>query len=117
VLVLFAVYCMQLGYPLDTIKSKLQTDSLASPKYKGSLHCAMRVTFHETTSVADLFRGLSMCLARAIPGCAIQFFVFEFVFKALTDLTTAVGENALALQASPSKLHHWQVLDLLSGWS
>lgn len=67
------------SYPFDTLKSKLQTDSLVSPKYQGSMHCIRKVIFHEST-ISDLYHGLSMCLLRAIPGGAAEFFIFEVVF-------------------------------------
>ncbi|GAQ79652.1 Mitochondrial substrate carrier family protein [Klebsormidium nitens] len=68
------------NYPLDAIKTRLQTDSLIQPKYRGSADCVWKVTQHEL-GFFELYRGLSMCLARAIPGCAVQFFVFELVFR------------------------------------
>lgn len=71
-------FVFQLSFPFDTIKSKLQTDSLVSPRYRGSFHCLQKVL--EECSILELYHGVSMCLLRAIPGGAVEFFVFELVF-------------------------------------
>eukprot|EP00899_Mesostigma_viride_P017245 jgi/Mesvir1/25521/Mv01771-RA.1 len=70
------------GMPFDTVKSCVQTDSLEAPRYKGALHCAACILREE--GVRHFYRGLSMCLMRAIPGFATQFFVYELVFTLLT---------------------------------
>ena len=75
---------LQVGYPLDTIKSRLQTDSLRNPRFKSWLHC-LQITIQEDSPLG-IFRGVSLCLARAIPGCAVQFLVFEMVSQALTNI-------------------------------
>ena len=74
----------QVNFPLDTIKTRLQTDSLSNPKYRSSAHCVWKVTQQECTFF-ELYRGLSLCLARAIPGSAVQFFVFESCFRTFSE--------------------------------
>lgn len=75
----------QASYPFDTVKSKIQTDSLIQPRYKNSVHCFQR-TLREKGGWKELYKGLSLCLLRAIPGSAVQFIVFEIVCGAMTSL-------------------------------
>lgn len=75
------------GYPFDTVKSRLQTDSLTSPRFKGPLHAVMRI-LQDEGSILELYRGLSVCLIRAIPGSAAQFVVFEVIYSLLSAMAT-----------------------------
>ena len=78
---------LQVGYPFDTIKSRLQTDSLVLPRFKGPFHAVMRI-LRDEGSAKELYRGLTVCLVRAIPGSAAQFIVFEVVRSLLTALVS-----------------------------
>lgn len=68
-------------YPLDVVKTKIQTDSDVRPRYNGIVDCA-RQTVKEG-GVGALYRGVGPCLARAFPANAVTFFVFEWVKGAL----------------------------------
>ncbi|KAG5357420.1 Carrier protein YMC1 [Yarrowia sp. C11] len=68
-------------YPLDVIKSKVQSDSFTHPKYKGALD-ALRQTL-KTDRVSGLFRGLSPTLLRAIPASAGTFAAVEMTMRLL----------------------------------
>eukprot|EP00271_Cylindrocystis_brebissonii_P017964 TRINITY_DN4898_c0_g1_i1.p1 TRINITY_DN4898_c0_g1~~TRINITY_DN4898_c0_g1_i1.p1 ORF type:complete len:255 (+),score=44.21 TRINITY_DN4898_c0_g1_i1:456-1220(+) len=73
------------SYPFDTMKSRLQTDSLSLPRFKGPFHAFIRI-WEDEGSLRELYRGLSVCLVRAIPGSAAQFIVFELVYTFLSAM-------------------------------
>eukprot|EP00897_Mesotaenium_endlicherianum_P008282 jgi/Mesen1/7482/ME000039S06697 len=75
------------GFPFDTIKTRMQTDSLTHPRYRSFIHAGLQV-LHEEGSWRELYRGLSACLLRAIPGSAVQFIMFEIVASVLTAMVT-----------------------------
>lgn len=52
-------------YPVDTIKSRIQADCVANPRFKGSVDC-FRQTVKEG-GVKSLFNGYFMCILRAFP--------------------------------------------------
>ncbi|PVU88602.1 hypothetical protein BB559_004001 [Furculomyces boomerangus] len=59
-------------YPIDAIKSKIQTDGFGSSrKYNGMFDCLRKTLANE--GVGGLFRGLSPCLLRAAPANAATF--------------------------------------------
>lgn len=60
-------------YPLDVIKSKLQTDSLDASKrqYRSAIDCARQV--FATEGVKGFFRGFGPCMLRAAPVNAVTF--------------------------------------------
>eukprot|EP00158_Paraphelidium_tribonemae_P007296 Partr_v1_DN28186_c1_g2_i3_m55297 putative carrier protein len=70
-------------FPLDVVKSRIQTDSLVktSAKYKGWLDCMRHVI--RTEGVAGLYRGLAPCMLRAGPVNALTFVTYEFAMKQL----------------------------------
>ncbi|KAK9720277.1 Mitochondrial carrier protein ymc2 [Basidiobolus ranarum] len=79
-----AGYAMWLTiYPIDIIKSKLQTDSFdsASQKYKSMIDCARKTFAHE--GAAGFFRGIAPCIIRAAPANAATFVGFEFAMRFL----------------------------------
>ena len=64
-------------YPLDVIKSKIQTDAFdpKSAKYKGVLDC-----FNKTFAGqgwAGFYRGFGACMLRAGPANAVTFAAYE----------------------------------------
>ncbi|KAJ2503190.1 Mitochondrial carrier protein ymc2 [Coemansia sp. RSA 1972] len=71
------------SYPLDVVKSKLQTDGFAGAarKYSGSLDCLRKTIKQE--GVKGLFRGITPCLLRAAPANAATFIGFEMAIRAL----------------------------------
>lgn len=60
---------------MDVIKTRMQTDSLTNPRYKGVVHCAQKIVAEE--GLRSMFRGLSPCLLRAFPANAAAFYIFE----------------------------------------
>ena len=68
-------------YPIDIVKSKLQADSLANPRYKGSLDCARQIL--QTEGVGGFYRGFAPCMLRAFPANAATFFAFEMTMRAI----------------------------------
>lgn len=67
------------SYPLDVIKSKIQSDSFSRPQFKGTVDCAVK-TFKKE-GITGLFQGVSPCVIRAIPVNAVIFLVFEESLK------------------------------------
>ncbi|KAH3680288.1 hypothetical protein WICPIJ_008346 [Wickerhamomyces pijperi] len=75
-------YCMWLtAYPIDYVKSRLQTDSLNNPKYKTSLD-VIRDTL-KTSGVKGFFRGFVPTILRAGPANAATFYAFELTMRAI----------------------------------
>ncbi|KAJ1923035.1 Mitochondrial carrier protein ymc2 [Tieghemiomyces parasiticus] len=70
-------------YPIDAIKSKLQTDQLSPSKrrYHSTWDCA-RQTF-KAEGVAGFYRGIVPCLLRAAPANAATFIGFELAMRFL----------------------------------
>jgi len=64
------------SYPLDVVKSKLQTDGLRTgeQQYSGAIDCARKVWAKE--GVVGFWRGLAPTLMRAMPVSAGTFFVY-----------------------------------------
>ncbi|KAM0789627.1 hypothetical protein ACM66B_000432 [Microbotryomycetes sp. NB124-2] len=75
------------AYPLDVIKSKLQTDGLPSQagtpakRYSGAIDCTRQLWREQ--GVKGFFRGLTPTLARAPIVNAVTFLVFESTMKAI----------------------------------
>ncbi|KAI8986596.1 mitochondrial carrier domain-containing protein [Pilobolus umbonatus] len=71
-------------YPLDAIKSKLQTDGFTSEtrKYQSTLDCARKIM--ATEGAAGFFRGIGPCLLRAAPVNAVTFMGFEMAMRVLS---------------------------------
>lgn len=70
-------------YPVDAIKSKMQTDGLspAERKYKGVIDCA-KVTWRQEGFIG-FFRGFVPCLLRAAPANGATFLGFEAAMRFL----------------------------------
>ncbi|KAI8319502.1 mitochondrial carrier [Martensiomyces pterosporus] len=71
------------SYPIDVIKSKIQTDGFAGEgrKYNGSVDCAKKILKHE--GFKGFFRGIAPCLLRAAPANAATFIGFEMAMRVL----------------------------------
>lgn len=67
------------SYPLDVVKSKLQTDALKAgkQKYKGAIDCMKQVWAKE--GMMGFWRGLTPTLMRAMPVSAGTFFVYVLI--------------------------------------
>lgn len=68
-------------YPIDVVKSRLQTQDLRHPQYRGMVHCAREIVRHEGARV--LVRGLSATLLRAFPLNAVTISVYEWSLREL----------------------------------
>lgn len=85
-------------YPMDVVKSKIQTDSPATGLYRGTLDCIRKVGLmiidskthclnHQTYAaegVAGFFRGFGPAMARSVPANAAAFATYELCVSALT---------------------------------
>lgn len=70
-------------YPIDVIKSKLQTDKLnkSGQNFSSSLDCARQIM--KTQGIKGFFRGFVPTLLRAAPVNACTFYTFELVIRYL----------------------------------
>lgn len=66
-----------LVYPMDMIKTVIQTDSDTSPRFRGMSHCIRELVSKE--GFGALYRGVTPCLIRAVPANAVCFIVYEWV--------------------------------------
>jgi solute carrier family 25 carnitine/acylcarnitine transporter 20/29 len=73
-------------YPVDVIKSKIQTDNLDKSKrqYSSSYDCAKQTLAKE--GVKGFFRGFGPCMLRAGPVNAASFVAFEFALRLLDKI-------------------------------
>lgn len=62
-------------YPVDYVKTMMQTDSITKPKYSGFADCVSKTVAKHGT--AALFRGIGPALARSFPACAVTFVAYE----------------------------------------
>ncbi|KAH3677228.1 hypothetical protein WICMUC_001809 [Wickerhamomyces mucosus] len=67
------------SYPIDFVKSRLQTDNLESPKYKGSLDVIKDVWKNQGPK--GFFRGFLPTILRAGPANAATFCAFELTMR------------------------------------
>ncbi|RCH78587.1 Mitochondrial carrier protein ymc2 [Rhizopus stolonifer] len=80
-----AGYAMWLTiYPMDAIKSKLQTDGFTpeTKQYSSALDCARKTFARE--GAGGFFRGIGPCLLRAAPVNAVTFMGFEMAMRILS---------------------------------
>ncbi|KAK6202793.1 mitochondrial carrier protein [Scheffersomyces amazonensis] len=68
-------------YPIDVIKSKLQTDSLTKPTFKGSLDVVNKV--FKSSGIKGFYRGFIPTILRAAPANGATFAVFEITMRLL----------------------------------
>ena len=76
------------SYPLDVIKTRLQTQSLTHPIYSGVVDCARKIVAAEGPAV--LLRGLTATIIQAFPVSAVTFATYEIVLMLLRS-PDAVG--------------------------
>ncbi|XP_077996344.1 solute carrier family 25 member 45-like [Glandiceps talaboti] len=70
------------GYPLDIIKTRLQTQSVGAVKYNGILDCAMKITRQE--SVFGFYKGMGFPLASVSLQSAVLFGAYGNVLRQLS---------------------------------
>ncbi|ODQ67489.1 mitochondrial carrier [Nadsonia fulvescens var. elongata DSM 6958] len=68
-------------YPIDVIKSKLQTDALSktSQQYSSAIDCAKKI--YTTNGIRGFFRGFLPTILRAAPVNACTFYAFELAIR------------------------------------
>jgi len=69
--------------PIDTIKTRIQSESAHTARYRGLIDCALKVG--RTEGWGALYKGWQPCLARSVPANAALFLVYERVQTALAD--------------------------------
>lgn len=73
-------YTLWIGiYPVDVIKSKLQTDSLSKPSYRNSLDVVKDV--HKKSGIRGFYKGFLPTILRAAPANGATFAVFELTMR------------------------------------
>jgi solute carrier family 25 (mitochondrial carnitine/acylcarnitine transporter), member 20/29 len=70
-------------YPIDVVKSKIQTDAFEKSKanYSSSLDC-VRKTFR-AEGMIGFYRGFSACMLRAGPANAATFAAYELAMNVM----------------------------------
>ena len=62
-------------YPTDTVKSKMQADSLTNPRYTNFMDC-VKQTFKEG-GIRSFYKGVGVCCFRGALTNAGGFYAFE----------------------------------------
>ncbi|KAI9565283.1 hypothetical protein GHT06_009068 [Daphnia sinensis] len=81
------------GYPLDTVKVRLQTQDARHPTYRGTFHCLQTIVQQE--SVRGLFKGMSSPMASVAVINAMIFGVYGNVQRRLSE-PESLRSHALA---------------------
>jgi solute carrier family 25 carnitine/acylcarnitine transporter 20/29 len=87
-------------FPIDTIKSKIQADSLSKPEFKGTIDCVKRSLAIE--GYAGMWRGVTAALWRAIPVNAAIFLAVEGTRSLIADSDDAIDALAASVQGEKS---------------
>lgn len=69
-------------FPVDVVKTRIQTDSLDKPLYKGIVDC-FKKTYH-SNGLPGFFKGFLPCMLRAIPVNGVVFMLYEVLYRHLT---------------------------------
>jgi solute carrier family 25 carnitine/acylcarnitine transporter 20/29 len=75
-------------FPIDTIKSKVQADSLSKPQFAGTMDCLKRTLAVE--GHAGMWRGVTAALWRAIPVNAAIFLAVEGTRQLIAETEDSV---------------------------
>eukprot|EP00188_Purpureofilum_apyrenoidigerum_P001731 Plantae.Rhodophyta-Purpureofilum_apyrenoidigerum.ctg19820.p1 GENE.Plantae.Rhodophyta-Purpureofilum_apyrenoidigerum.ctg19820~~Plantae.Rhodophyta-Purpureofilum_apyrenoidigerum.ctg19820.p1 ORF type:complete len:308 (+),score=30.49 Plantae.Rhodophyta-Purpureofilum_apyrenoidigerum.ctg19820:99-1022(+) len=70
-----------LVYPADLIKTRIQTDSDLTPRYRGIIDCARQV--YREGGLRGLYRGATPGILRSFPANAVCFIIYEAVVQHL----------------------------------
>ncbi|KAF6257695.1 mitochondrial carrier domain-containing protein [Scenedesmus sp. NREL 46B-D3] len=87
-------------FPIDTIKSKIQADSLSKPEFKGTIDCLKRSLAIE--GYAGMWRGVTAALWRAIPVNAAIFLAVEGTRSLIADSGETIDALAASVQGERS---------------
>jgi solute carrier family 25 (mitochondrial carnitine/acylcarnitine transporter), member 20/29 len=66
-------------YPVDYVKTKMQSQNMSDIKFKSSWDCA--VESYRLEGYKTFFKGLGITLLRSFPVNGVAFFSFEFVMR------------------------------------
>ena len=66
-------------YPIDYVKTLVQSDSLEPRKYKSAIDCA-RTQYHRE-GVKTFFKGLGVTMLRSFPVNGVGFLSFEWMMR------------------------------------
>lgn len=69
--------------PVDVVKTRIQSDSLSSPRYCGIVDCFVKSCREEGFRV--LFRGLAITCVRAFPTNAVTLVVYSKCLRVLQE--------------------------------
>jgi len=72
-------------FPVDVMKTKMQTDNLQNPQYKSAIDCA-RKTYNKV-GLKGFFNGFAPCMLRAVPVNGGVFALYEMLFRLITGKT------------------------------
>ncbi|KAL4497372.1 hypothetical protein ABPG72_011307 [Tetrahymena utriculariae] len=75
-----------LCFPLDVIKTKMQSDSFVKPEFQNIKDCALQIYRYENRGFLNFYRGFLISNLRSIPNSAIALFTFENVLGFLSKL-------------------------------
>jgi solute carrier family 25 carnitine/acylcarnitine transporter 20/29 len=87
-------------FPIDTIKSKIQADSLSKPQFSGTIDCIKRSVAVE--GYAGMWRGVTAALWRAIPVNAAIFLAVEGTRQVIADSEESVDAFVASLGSKDS---------------
>jgi solute carrier family 25 carnitine/acylcarnitine transporter 20/29 len=82
-------------FPIDTIKSKIQADSLSKPQFSGTMDCIKRSV--QIEGYGGLWRGVTAALWRAIPVNAAIFLAVEGTRQLIADTEENVDQFVAGL--------------------
>ncbi|KAF8059734.1 SPAC4G9.20c [Scenedesmus sp. PABB004] len=85
-------------FPIDTIKSKIQADSLSKPQFKGTMDCIRQSL--KVEGAAGMWRGVTAALWRAIPVNAAIFLAVEGTRQLIDDSSDAVDALVAQVQGA-----------------
>lgn len=68
-------------YPIDYIKTLIQSESLEARKYKNSIDCVRKK--YEEEGIRTFFKGLGVTMIRSFPVNGCGFVAFEFMMRQL----------------------------------
>ena len=70
-----------LPYPVDYVKTKMQSQNLKKLDYRNARECALQQ--YREYGMKELYKGLGVTMIRAIPVNAVAFFAYELASRRL----------------------------------
>jgi len=69
------------SFPLDVLKTKMQTDHFIRPVYRNTLDCTVQT--YKGLGLGGFFKGFMPCIVRSVPANGGTFVVFEMASRAI----------------------------------